>query len=182
MLLERCELGIWRGYPASSAVFRSLSWHVWHSTWHNRMFSWGRICLGCSWSCHWWTLHLAQLWADRTLLQHDFFLVNMKTQAHALCTSSWWLVRKIFVFLQSWNLQEPWVKLCFFWLFVTASPLLPPVCPSWKLLLLCQISECFADTFFKMCRWEFLFSSVNGVKGRVRSKITLFIEECSSLQ
>lgn len=73
----------------------------------------------------------------------------MKTQAHAPCTSSWWLVRKMFAFLQSWNLQEPWIKLCFIWLFITACPL-PPVCPSWKLLLLCQISEC------SCCRYIFL--------------------------
>ena len=36
------------------------------------------------------------------------------------------------MFLQAWNLQGPWVKLCFTWFFITACPLLPRICPSWN--------------------------------------------------
>lgn len=66
----------------------------------------------------------------------------------------------MFAFLHSWNVQEPWVKLCLIWLFITACPLLLPVWPSWKLLLLCQISGwscCGYIYFLKKCRWEFFF-------------------------
>lgn len=83
-------------------------------------------------------------------------------------------------FLQLWNLL--WVKLCFIWLFIIACPLLPPICPSWKLLLLSQMSEfvCCRNKIKKKVSLRFFFPPpVNVVQGRARSEMTLFLKECT---
>lgn len=50
-----------------------------------------------------------------------FSLGSMKTQIYTPCTSSWWLVRKMFAFLHSWNLQKSVLYLAFYYCLPTSS-------------------------------------------------------------
>lgn len=86
------------------------------------------------------------------------------------------------MFLQLWNLQEPWVKLCFFWLFIIVCPFLPPVCPPAGSCFCYpkSLNFCVAEIHTKKSVTDIFFPPpVNVVQGRARSEMTLFLKECT---